>query len=67
MRGVRLILRILGLLFVSLECLFAIIGAIQIGSVTDVWFPLVMVVPVSIGLCYWAYRVIWSPIKAKVA
>ncbi len=65
MKAVWMILKVLGMLFVCLTCLASIHRMSMVSSLTGNYWFLVATLLVDAGLLYWAYRVIWKPIKAK--
>jgi hypothetical protein len=65
MKVVWIILKVLGLLFVGLNCLNSIQKMSMVSSMTGNYLFLAVTLVVYAGLLYWAYRVIWVPIKKK--
>jgi hypothetical protein len=65
MKVVWIILKVLGMLFVGLVCLASIQKMSMVSSLTGNYFFLVATLVVDAGLLYWAYRVIWKPIRKK--
>ncbi len=60
-----IVLKVLGMLFVGLNCLNSIQKMSMVSSITGNYLFLVATLLFYAGLLYWAYRVIWKPIKAK--
>jgi hypothetical protein len=63
MKIALLLARIIGMGFVIVSCMAFITRMTMVGRLTDQWGYLVVIVAVSAGLVYWAYRVIWCPIR----
>jgi hypothetical protein len=66
MKVVWIIQKVLGMLFVGLTCLASIHRMSMVSSLTGNYLFLVATLLMDAGLLYWAYRVIWKPIKKKV-
>jgi hypothetical protein len=65
MKIVWIILKVLGMLFVGLNCLASIQRMSMVSSLTGDYKFLGVTLLVDAGLLYWAYRVICKPIKKK--
>jgi len=59
------VLKLLGMAFVILSCIDFIHRMALVGSITGHYQLLVLIIFVDLGLTYWAYRVIWRPIKPR--
>ena len=63
MKALSVALRTLGMAFVVLTTLNSLRHLALVSEVTETLVPLILGIPVCAGLIYWAYRVIWLPIK----
>jgi hypothetical protein len=66
-RAIWLILKVVGMLFVILACVNDIRSMAMVSQMTGNYLFLVVCLLVAAVFVYWAYRVIWKPIRAKGA